>query len=361
MPLGGAATAAGVGALGSLASGLIGGSSASGNVDAANAATQAGLQAWLNVNVPDPAQQQLELQQYQQTGSFSPTVQQAFQQDPTGMASLNVNPTGQDAEMSALSKMQSLANAGGMDAQAQATQQQAQNTAQAAEQGQRGAIVQNMAARGMGGASGAGLAAELQASQGDQDQAAMTGTQAASDAEQRALQAMQGASATGSNLYSQDYGQAAAAAQAQDAINKFNTQNSQQVAASNAAAQTAAQAANTNLTQGISEQNTQLANQQQQYNKGLLQQQFNNQATVAGGVAGQDKNVATQQTADANRTAGEWSGIGTAIAGAGGSVAQGLNKANSGTGSTSGSTSGNGYVSSTAQPGDEDSYSGSGT
>jgi len=322
MPAGGLVTAGVVG-LGSTIAGSIAASNAA---DAAAKAKQDALNQWLSVNVPDPKQQQIELQNYAVTGQLSPAMETAFQQSQTGLNNMALPSTGRSAEVGALTQMQNLAQNGGLDAQALQQSQQAINAANANEQGQRGAIIQNFAARGEGGA-GAQLAAELQASQGDANQAAAGGQAAAANAQARALQAMSNASTAGSALNASDYSQAAAAKQAQDAINRFNTSNSQNIANANIGAQNSAQAANLANAQSIANANTGTKNQQEVYNKGLLQQQFNNQAQLAAGKANAYNGVAGQANLNATNTGNMWSGIGQAAAKGAGAIGQYNNSA----------------------------------
>lgn len=298
---------------GSLASSAIGSAQAQSQANAANAARQSAINQWLAVNVPDPRQQQIELQNYQVTGQLSPELETAFQQSQSGLSDISLDPTSRNAEVDALSKMQGLANNGGLDAQAEQQITQATNQANANERGQRGAIVQNAMARGMGQGGGSMLEAELQASQGDANQAAASGQAAAAAAQMRALQALQASSNMGATLNSQDYQQKANAAEAQDAINRFNTQNSQNVANSNVTNANAAQAANLANTQSVANANTGVANQQETANKALVQQQFNNESTKAAGASGQYAGAAAQANTNATNTANMWSGIGQSL------------------------------------------------
>jgi hypothetical protein len=337
-----------VGAIGGGLIGLLGGSGASDETAKATAAQQAAVQQWLQINVPDPAQLQVELQNYKVTGQLSPQMQQAYNQSPTGLKNMSVDQTGRTAETQALAQMQNIAQNGGMDAISRQQQAQAINTANANEAGQRSAIVQNFAARGMGGA-GAEMAAQLQASQGDANQAAAGGLQAAAGAQGRALQAMQGASAAGSNLNASDYAQAAAAAQAQDAINRFNTANSQAVSNANVGANNAAQAATLANAQSVANANTGVGNEQEVYNKNVNQTIFGDQATKAKGVTGAETGASDQYNTNAENIGSQWSGIGQAVsqgAGALGNAFTGSKKTDDTSGSSTPGTDA-GYGSST--------------
>lgn len=311
MPLGGIVAGGGA-AAGGIGGAVIGGNAAASQLAAATAARQQAVQQWLSINVPDPEQQQIELQNYQVTGTLSPQLEQAFQQSQTGLKNMQIDPASRSAEVQALEQMQNISEKGGLDDQALQDEQQSINAANTNEQGQRGAITQSFAQRGEGGA-GAQMAAELEASQGDANQAAASGLSAASGAEQRSLQAMAGAAGVGATLNAQDYNQAANEATAQDAINNFNTQNKQAVSNSNVSNLNQAQAANLANEQSVANANTGLANEQEISNKALLQQQFQNEATVAGGVTNADTGVASQANTNATAAANQWAGIGSAV------------------------------------------------
>lgn len=316
MPLGGGIVAG----AGGVISSIIGGNAAAKKEAAAEAARQAAVQAWLQVNVPNVEDQKVELQHYAVTGQLTPKHEQAFQQAQSKLVGMQIDPTSREAELKALQGMQDVASSGGMDAQARASEAQALNAAGAHEAGQRGAIEQSFAARGVGGA-GAQLAAELQASQGDADQAASLGLQSASQGEQRALQAMAGAGSLAGTLNSQDYTQAANAAAAQDAINRFNTQTQQGVEHTNVSGDNSAQAANVANAQAVSNANVGVDNQQEMHNKGLYQQQFQDESQIAAGKANAEAGVATQANAGADKQTQLWGNIGNAVAQGAGAIA----------------------------------------
>lgn len=297
---------------GSMIAGEIGASQSQSAIAAAQAARQQALQNYLDINVPDPAQQQVILQKYAVTGQLDPQMEAAVSQQATELANMSVNPSGRDAEVQALNQLSQLSQSGGMDAQARQQEEQAIQSANANEAGQMGAITQNFAARGTGG-SGAQLAAELQAGQTDANTAYQGGMSAASSAEQRALQAMTQQGQLGSTLNNQDYQQAANTAAAQDTINRFNAQNSQAVENTNVSASNQAQAANLANQQAVANANVGITNQQEVQNKGLLQQQFSNELGLAGGEANAENGVASGDQQQANTTANQWSNIGSAI------------------------------------------------
>jgi hypothetical protein len=134
---------------------------------------------------------------------------------------IKMDPQAMAAWMGALKQMQGVAGQGGMDLQSRVAQQQAQQMAAQQEQMQRGAIQQQMAGSQQYG-GGAELAAKLGAQQGTYNTAAMAGSQNASDARTRALQAMMSSGQMAGDIRGQQFGEAAARAQSQDAINRFN-------------------------------------------------------------------------------------------------------------------------------------------
>jgi hypothetical protein len=114
---------------------------------------------------------------------------------------------GRQAQMNALGRLGTLANANGLDPQAIAMQQQAMAKANQAATGQRQSALQDAQMRGN---YGGGLAqqAALQGAQSGANANAMAATQAASDARGRALQALGNYANLGGGLRGQDIGQA---------------------------------------------------------------------------------------------------------------------------------------------------------
>lgn len=298
--------------------------------DAQNARQQA-LEQWTGLQAPGIADQQLNLQQYQNAGNLSPQQEALVQQGPNAMAGISTDPRLLQAQMSALSQLSTTGQMG-MTPGEQAALSQAQQGASAQAQAKSKAILEDFARRGMGG-SGNELAAQLQNAQSSAQQLSNNSNQIAQNAQQNALQAMAQAGQLGGQIQGQQFGQQADIAKAQNYINQFNTQNSQQVNAANTQAANAAALRNLTNQQNIMGQNTQLSNQQQQYNKQLIQQQFNNQAALAAGRSGQYAGIAQANQQQAGNTANMWAGVGqgadTAI-GAGYNAYNKSNKSDSG-------------------------------
>lgn len=286
------------------------------------------------VNTPSDEQLTLpQLQQYVQAGLMTAAQAQAVLQQNNAYDNISTDPSGKEAEQTALSQMQDVASAKGMDATEQAKLAGTESTLNQTLQGQRGSIMDQMAARGIP-TSLMGTAAQLAAAGQDSEQAHTDALQANSDAEQRALTAMSASGTMGANLESQNYGEAAQKAQSQNAIDQWNAANATNVNLANQQAQQQANATNTATSQAVSNANVQNANARTQYNAQVPQQTFSDKLAVAGGKAGVAESQANNATAQGAQTAGLYSGIigagATALGGpAAGAIASGA--MNSGT------------------------------
>jgi hypothetical protein len=291
--------------------GIIGNNQAAGQQAAAGQDIQTALQNYQNINVPTIAEQQWNLAQEQAAGTLSPQAATAAQMGPNALANITTNPAYTTAQQQQLAALQQLGQ-GGMTAQERQNLIQSQQAAAGNAQAQNAAILQGMAARGVGG-SGAQLAAQLSASQNAANQGASNANATNAMAQQNALGAMTGAGGLASQLQQTQFGQQAAVAQAQNAINQFNTMNQQNTGMYNTQAQNQAQAQNLANAQNISNTNVGLQNQAQQHNTGLYQQQYGNQMQQAGAEAGVLGAQSQYNQNQANATRGEWSGIGSAV------------------------------------------------
>lgn len=259
--------------------------------DRAAALQNQSLQNWMQVNIPDPAQQKLAFQQFVQQGTFTPQLEQAIKADPSAFQGIVTNQQNKNAQSRALQELQSIGDQGGLRIQDKAALQDALMAQQTKDRSDRQTIAANMAQRGLG-ASGFDVAAQLAGQQATSDQAARNSLSVAGSAQDRALQAIMGAGNLGTQYRTQDFNEQAQRAQAADRINMFNTQNLQSTNNANVGLQNAAQAQNLAEKQRVSDQNTLLSNQQQQSNAQLLQQQYENQAKKAAGLSGQYQNLA---------------------------------------------------------------------
>ena len=239
---------AAAGALGGVASGVIGQLLAQGKIAEAEAQLKSGL-----ANIKD-----------QQVG-------------PSAMRDIQDDPATRDAQMRALQQISQVASQGGMTATDKAQLNDIEDASNANEQGNRQAVLQSMMARGAGG-SGMDLAAQLSNEQGSANQASRQGLNVASMAQQRALAAMSQMGALGGSVRGQDFNQASAKAQATDAINQFNSNQAMRAQESrtaqgnniaNVALGQAAQIANSGSTvgQGLTQAGGSIANYQAGLNR----------------------------------------------------------------------------------------------
>jgi hypothetical protein len=243
------------------------------------------------IAIPDPAQMKIQLQKMVQQGILTPEQAQTYQQAKTGMSDITTDPNNLNAAKTALAGLTDVYQQGGLNDSDKAALGEIQDQEAQAEKGSRGAIMQNMAERGVGG-SGMELAAQLENQQGAATRKATADRDVAGSAQARALQAMQAAGGLGQSLQGQEFGQKAQVATAQDAINRFNTQNSQDVQNKIIADKNAAAAANLAAKQGVANTNVNLGNEQEVANKGLIQGNFNNQMNLAGAKGGIYNNIA---------------------------------------------------------------------
>lgn len=278
-------------------------------------AAQAAIDAFKAVGIPDIAAQRLALEQLVSQGELSPEEAQTIFQQDSELSQYSTDPRLRQAQMAALDQLTRIGSEGGLTDTDRAAILEAQNQMGAQERGSREAILQNMAARGLGG-SGTELMAQLANQQGQATRGALAGTQIAADARQRALDAILGGGQLGGQIQGQDFAQAQAKAQAQDVINRFNAANMQNQINMNVMNRNQAAAQNLANRQNIANQNTALRNQQQMYNKGLIQQRFQNQMQRAGGIAGAQQNLANLY----NQQGGQVLGLIGGALGAGGTA-----------------------------------------
>ena len=257
-----------------------------------------------NVRSPSAADLTLpELQKYVQAGVLTPAQAQAVLNKQNAYDTTTVPTEGRNAQIAALNQLQDIASAKGMDPTAQAQTQQTLNALNTNMQGQRGAILDSFAQRGVP----LSLASEAMQNQvlGQDAQAANANAlQANADAQMRALQALQGSANVGANVQGQDWNQANTKAAAANAINQWNSQVANTVAENNAARQQQANAYNTGVKQDISNQNVGQGNYRTEYNAKVPQQVFSNAMQKAGGQASTYQNMAQNATQQGNQMMG---------------------------------------------------------
>lgn len=308
--------------IGSAISGIVGGI---GNFAAQSSAQQratdlqnAQMQKWIQLNIPDPAEQKIALQQYAVTGKLTPALQQAISQSPSEFSKIVSDSRSSQAMSGALEQLQNLGSSGGMRLSDRANLADLQSSDLTDARASRNNIASNMAQRGAGG-SGVGAAMTYAANQDQMDRNSNASLKTAASASDRALQAIQGAGTMGAQINNQLFNQDAQKASAQDAINQFNTTNKQNVMSANTSSENAANLWNANNQQDVANKNVGVANQEEVYNKGLLQQKYENEIQQLNGEGGAVSNTASainQQGQTAGTFAGNLGSTGAAAFGA---------------------------------------------
>jgi len=274
-------------AIGGMIGGMFGSNVSEEALDALKKA-QAAIQA---IPVPTAKDMQLILAPLVQQGILTPENYTTILQQPSEFLNINIDQTARNAELGGLNQLQDIANAGGEDAQYRQAMNDAMNQSNSQLEGQNAAILQNAQSRGMGNSD---LAAAQQLAQAQNSAYNMNNfsSNAAAQAEQRALQALSESATLGGQINAQDYAQASQKAQAIDAINRYNAQNSQQQSNMNVQGANQAQAANLDLAQQIAQYNNQNQNQQAQWNASIPQQMFQDQLAKGQAMMGASQPVA---------------------------------------------------------------------
>ncbi|NJO18787.1 MAG: hypothetical protein HC838_00185 [Spirulinaceae cyanobacterium RM2_2_10] len=283
------------------------------NAKSANA-QQAATDQFKSLVLPDVEEMQLQLESMVQQGVITPEQAQTYLLEQSSMNGISTDPKLRQAQMDALTSLQDISANDGLTAADKSQLQQIQTQEDTAERGAREAILQNAQARGLGG-SGIELLQQMQNQQASATRKSQRDLDVAGMAQQRALQALQQAGQLGGQIQNQDFNQQSQIAQANDAINKFNAQNQQNVSLENTKARNVAQAQNLSEKQRIADANVALQNQQQVHNKGLQQQQFDNAYKKAGGVSS-GLNQQAQGFQDAGKTFQNYIGTGVSAAAA---------------------------------------------
>jgi hypothetical protein len=235
--------------------------------------------------LPNIADSELQLQQLVQQGVLTPEEAQAIKMDSSAFNNIQTDPNLDKNQMDALLGLSEIADSGGMTTMDKANLSRIANEEASRERGSREAILQNAQQRGLAG-SGLELMSQMQNQQDAASRTAQRDLDVAGMAQQRALEALIQESQMAGNIQNQKFNQQAQIASANDAISKFNAQNSQNQINRNVDARNDAQTANLAAKQEIANANVGLNNQQQQYNKELLQRDFDNRMKRAQGSTG---------------------------------------------------------------------------
>ena len=171
----------------------------------------------------DKARQQKQLlqQMMDQYAGLAPPSAKELTLGPSALGKIQDNPTLLGDQTGALASLESVIQGGGLSLNDRAALNSIMsNVGQHATARNLGALDQ-AASRGQAG-GGSVLAAQLANNAAANESANMAGTQLAGNAQARALQAMMQKGQLASQIRGQDWGEASAKAEAQDAINRYN-------------------------------------------------------------------------------------------------------------------------------------------
>lgn len=272
-----------------------------------------------------PQLKELNPELYKQVVSLNPELESAVTLGPSAMEGVSTDPRLKQAQMNALNKLMEVGNEGGMTLEDRGRLNSINNEVNANLKGNQDAIMQNMATRGMAGGMSE-MVARQNAAQAAANRASQQGFDVQAEAQKRALNAIMSAGDMGGNMQAQEFQQKSQVADAQDAISRFNAQNTQQVRNNNVNTKNQAQQWNAENVQNTANSNTGLNNQTQQYNSELAQRNFDNQMSKATGVANGYNNMAARKDADKQADMAFTGGLISSGAGAYGSYKAGQKK-----------------------------------
>jgi hypothetical protein len=270
------------------------------------------------IGVPSEEAQRYVLQDPTLAGLLVPESEQDLGQLQSKMGDIQGDPRLKQAQMDALAAMQARSQGLTPEDLIQIRKTRQDIAGQLA--GQDANIVQNLQQRGMGG-SGVELAMRQAGGQRALAQASDEADSLAAMQHNAKLQAILQAGGMAGSMGQQEFAQDAQKAGAMDAMSRFNLDNQIGMQQRNVAGRNMAQASNLATQQRLGEIAAANRNQEAIHRSQLPQQTFQNQlqkAAAQGGVAIPFAQM--QSDAGANRAANTmamWSGIGSAIGGAG--------------------------------------------
>lgn len=191
---------------------------------------------------------------YQALDGYRPENESTVTLGDSAMQGISLDPATRAAQMQALTELSQMTTGDGMSAIDAANAANINRSIAQSQRGSRDAISANMRSRGVSG-SGLEMAAQLQNQQASADRASQAGQDEAAASLQRKMAALGQLGSLGGQVRGQDYGQAADAAQAQDAVSRFNAANSQSVMSRNTGARNDATQADWRNRQGVSNNN----------------------------------------------------------------------------------------------------------
>lgn len=272
------------------------------------------------IHAPTASDLQLQLSQAVLAGQITPQQASTIFQQQSAMNNLQVNPAVEQQQYAALANLSQIANsANGLTPESTAQMLQIYNNMAQQNKSNNAAIEQNAQARGLA-SSGTQFGLEQGAEQGEAQNAANYMSQVQGNAQNQKMQALSAAAGQANTLAGQQLTTQEAQAQAQNAINQFNTANAQNQSNLNVSNNLAAQNTNLANAQNVANANTNIKNTQAEANVGATQQGFNNQMGLAGQLA--QNQTTTTNNANRNTSGNAGSAIGNVLTAAGSPAGQ---------------------------------------
>jgi hypothetical protein len=291
--------------------GLVGNVMAQGDRRKAQQAMKQAMAELEKVGVPPDLSAQIILKEFQQVGVLTPELEEDI-----GLAQSEYNNIKEDeslrsTQLEALSKFKQQAQ-GGLAGDERAAMNEILQKQRQEQQAAQQNILNDQARRGMGG-SGAGLVAQLQATQSAAGNASNQGMDLMSLLAQRVRQGSQDMASTAQNIRGQDYNVASDRASALDARNQYLHQNSQARQSRNVDSLNRAQAANLATAQEVNNANVQQANAEKLRQRNEEGSYWDRKLGYGQAKANAQVGQAGNYNAQAQNTANMYSGIGSGI------------------------------------------------
>lgn len=291
--------------------GLVGNVMSQGDRSAAKKAMKQAMADLEAAGLPPDLSAQIIYKQFEQVGALTPELEEDIGLAQSEYNSIKEDQGLRDTQLEALNKFKQQSQ-GGLAGDERAAMNEILSKQRQEQQAAQANILADQQRRGMGG-SGAGLIAQLQATQSAAGNAANQGMDLMSLLAQRVRQGTQDMASTAQNVRGQDYQVASDKAQAIDARNQYLHQNSTARQSRNVGALNDAQRANLENQQNIANANT------EQYNAEKLRQNqaqgdyYDDKLRLAQAKANARTGQQQYYTDQANQTAQTYAGIGQGI------------------------------------------------
>lgn len=228
------------------------------------------------LGMPPEEAYKIALQKFQYLGDIAPELEQIAQVQDSELQGISTDPELRRQQLAAIAQAETEAQTGLTGTDRSDINKIERGLGQQLRSARESAL-QRLASRGTLD-SGLALASELEGQQAAAQQSADLGAEIAKQAMARRTAAAERLLSGASNVRTQDFNEAAQKAQAQDAINKFRSSQSQGVYGANTNRINTARESNRSAAQDIANRNVGITNQQQISNADLIRQRNQDQA-----------------------------------------------------------------------------------